>query len=393
MKLTAEQRLHRAHVSLMSHKKFILMSGVLVSGNTEVVDDDKVTAYTDGLNVKYGRNFVTGLSDKQLNFLILHENFHKAFKHTTTWRHLYQDDPKLANKACDFVINLMIKRYDPYGETAEFIPGGCLDERFDGMDAQQIFRILKKEKEEGGGKGEGNEGEPYDEHGWEEAESWGEDKTQEVKRKIDVAIRQGEILLKKKGDAGSGGDRAFGELLDVKIDPYEVLREYMTSTCAERSDSTWSRPNRRFISQDLYMPSQIAEAMDSVIIANDMSGSIGQMEQSEFLTEMANICNSVMPEVTHILYWDTEVCAHEKYARDQLETMPQSTKPAGGGGTEVQCVRSYLKRNNVTAQVLVIFTDGYVGAIGDWSDMPPTVWVISSGGNKHGNYPGKVIHL
>lgn len=392
MALTAEQRLHRAHVSLMSHKKFILMSGVLVSGSTEIVDNDNVTAYTDGLNVKYGRNFVTSLSDKQLNFLILHENFHKALKHTMTWKHLYHDDAKLANKACDFVINLMIKKYDPYGEVAEFIPGGCLDERFDGMDAQQVFRILKKEKEENGGQ-DGDNGESYDEHGWEEAESWDAGKVKEVERKIDVAIRQGEILLKKKGEAGSGGDRAFGELLDVKVDPYELLREYMTSACAERSDSTWRRPSRRFLSQDIYMPSQISEAMDSIVIANDMSGSIGQDEQNEFLTEMANICSSVMPEVTHILYWDTAVCAHEKYARDELSTMVSSTKPVGGGGTEVQCIRSYMASNNVTAQVLVVFTDGYVGAVGDWSGMPPTVWVISSGGAKHGNFPGKVIHL
>ena len=33
-KLSAEQRLHRSHVALMNHKKFILMSGILVSGKT-----------------------------------------------------------------------------------------------------------------------------------------------------------------------------------------------------------------------------------------------------------------------------------------------------------------------------------------------------------------------
>jgi hypothetical protein len=65
-KLSAEQRLHRSHVALMNHKKFILMSGILVSGKTEVVDSGIPTACTDGLNTIYNRNFVTNSTRKNL---------------------------------------------------------------------------------------------------------------------------------------------------------------------------------------------------------------------------------------------------------------------------------------------------------------------------------------
>ena len=390
--LTAEQRLHRSHVTLMAHKKFILMSGVLVSGNVEVVDDENVTAMTDGLNVKYGRNFVTGLTDKELNFLVLHENWHKAYKHFMVWRPLYEENPKLANMACDFVINLQIKKYDPQGEVTQFIKGGCLDERFDGMDARQIFDILKKEEEEGSGAG-GGDGESLDEHGWEEAKSWDSETVKEVERKIDQALRQGEVLLKKKGDAGSGGDRDFADLLEPKINPYELLREYMTATCAARSDSSWRRPSRRFISQDIYMPTQISEAMENIIIGVDTSGSIGGRELREFLTETAHICSTVFPQKVHLLYWDTQVCKHEIYEGDDVQSLASSTKPAGGGGTVADCVAQYCRSNNVTAQVCIMLTDGYVGEVSDWVGMPPTVWMISSGGNKQGILPGKKICL
>ena len=107
-KLSAEQRLHRSHVALMNHKKFILMSGILVSGKTEVVDSGIPTACTDGLNTIYNRNFVTSLDEKELNFVVLHENWHKAYKHTLVWRPLYERNPKIANMACDYVINLQI---------------------------------------------------------------------------------------------------------------------------------------------------------------------------------------------------------------------------------------------------------------------------------------------
>jgi len=390
-KLTAEQRLHRAHVTLMAHKKFILMSGILVSGKTEVVDNDKLTARTDGLNTQYGRHFVTGLTDKQLNFLVLHENWHKAYKHMLVWRSLYKQNPRIANMACDHVINLQITKYDPHGTVTEMPPGGCHDERFAGMDARQVFDILMKEQEDDEGQGNGN-GEGFDEHDWENAESWDDAKCKEVERKIDQAIRQGEILLKKKGEAGSGGERDFADLLEPKIDPYELLREYMVSTCTERSDSSWRRPSRRFLSQEIYMPTTISESMDSAVLGIDMSGSIGHDEVLEFISETVNICKSVRPQKIHIIYWDTAVCKHEVYEQHQIDDIQTLTKPTGGGGTNVQCLREYMLRHNVTSQVLLVLTDGELGAVKDWGGMPPTVWVISSRG-RAGNFPGKIIKL
>lgn len=402
-KLTAEQRLHRAHVTLMAHKKFILMSGILVSGKTEVVDNPKMTARTDGLNTQYGRHFVTSLTDKELNFLVLHENWHKAYKHMLVWRNLYEQNPKIANAACDHVINLQITKYDPYGEVAKMPANGCMDKRFEGMDARQVFDILMQEQDEDDGDGDGDDGDDsndgdgdnsggFDEHDWENAKSWNEEERKEVERKIDQALRQGEILLKKKGEAGTGGQRDFADLLEPKLNPYELLREFMISTCAARSDSSWRRPNRRFVSQDMYMPTSISESMESITIATDMSGSIGQSELIEFLSELVGICKMVQPEKIHLLYWDTTVCKHEVYTQDQIDSIPQSTKPEGGGGTTVSCVREYMLRHKVTSQALVIFTDGEIGDVGDWSGMPPTVWVISSKG-RVGNFPGKVIKL
>lgn len=398
-KLTAEQRLHRSHVALMNHKKFILMSGVLVSGKTEVVDSGISTACTDGLNTKYNRNYVTSLDDKELNFLVLHENWHKAFKHTLVWRHLFEINPKVCNQACDYVINLLIVKYDPYGEITKMPEGGLCDERFEGMDTVQVFNILLKEGEDGdgdGGDGDGSSSEGghggFDEHDWENAKSWDEQTRKDVERQIDQAIRQGEVLLKKKGEAGSGGERAFSELLEPKLDPYDLLREYMVATCAERSESSWRRPNRRFLSQDLIMPSPISEAMESIVLGLDMSGSIGNNELREFVTEFVNICTSVNPMKVHVLYWDTQVCRHEQYEQHQIRDIVTSTKPEGGGGTDPYCVKKFIEDNKINAQVLVMLTDGHIGDVNEWLDVP-TLWVVSSNGAKSLSVPGKVINL
>lgn len=391
-KLTAEQRLHRTHVALMSHKKFILMSGVLVSGDVTVKDSGIKTARTDGLNVEYSREFINNLNDKELAFLVLHENWHKAYKHLLIWKDLHDIDHKVANRACDYVINLQIKKYDPNGEICVMPEGGLMDERFDGMDTRQVFDILMREKEEGGECGGGEE-DDFDEHDWEEAKSWDKEKIKEVEKKIDQALRQGEVLLKKKGDAGGVGDRAFGELLNPKIDPYELLREYMISTCSNRCDSSWRRPSRRFISQDIYMPTQISEAMDSIVLAIDTSGSISDRELKRFLTESAHLCKVVSPLKVHVLYWGTDVCKHEIYEQEDVLSIADSTKPVGGGGTDPTCVANYMRNHNVTAQVVVVLTDGYIGKVTAeaWSGMPPTVWLVD--GAKSVDVVGKVIYL
>jgi hypothetical protein len=107
MKLTEEQRLSRAHLKIVNQIKHCAIGGVVVFGKTSI-DERFPTAYTDGFTTKYGRKFVANMDEPELRFVVLHENYHKAFRHLTTWKHLYKEDPKLANIACDHVINLKL---------------------------------------------------------------------------------------------------------------------------------------------------------------------------------------------------------------------------------------------------------------------------------------------
>jgi len=123
-KLTAEQRVQKSHVALMNNPKYCMYSGIFMLGKTEV-RDDVPTAGTDGRNTYYGRKFVDKLDERELKGLILHENLHKAFRHTTVWKHLYKENPRIANMACDYVINLMIVDSDTDGKEVKLPEGGC----------------------------------------------------------------------------------------------------------------------------------------------------------------------------------------------------------------------------------------------------------------------------
>ena len=52
MKATGQDRLKRAHVILMQHPETALYSGIMMMGESTVIEDCP-TAYTDGLNKRY----------------------------------------------------------------------------------------------------------------------------------------------------------------------------------------------------------------------------------------------------------------------------------------------------------------------------------------------------
>ena len=80
-----ERRLSKAKISIMRNPKFAMWSGLMTIGKTKV-DDNIPTACTNGRDEIYGREFVRELDDRELAFVVLHENLHKAYRHMTTWK-------------------------------------------------------------------------------------------------------------------------------------------------------------------------------------------------------------------------------------------------------------------------------------------------------------------
>jgi len=391
-KLTPEQRLEKAVVAIMANPKYVALSGIMMIGSRKI-DDSVPTARTNGRDEKYGRAFVESLNDRELRFLVLHEVYHKLYQHLTTWRWMYDENERAANQACDYVINqkLVDDNKDGFATMTGALTIGCLDDKYRGWDSAMVYADLKKD---GGGKGGGQgqpsdgDGEGFDQHDWEDAKDMSEAEKEDLARDIDEAIRQGALVA---GKVGSGGDRMFDELLQPQQNWREVLREFVSSTCAGKDYSTWQRPSRRYIGAGYYMPSGISEQIGEIVVAPDMSGSIGQPEITRMLSEVQSIAETVHPEAARLLYWDTQICADERYEAHEMDNMIASTKPAGGGGTMVECVPEYMAAEGITAQCAIVFTDGYLG--GSWGQWTcPVLWVIVD--NKSCNPPfGTTVHV
>ena len=397
MALTAERKLTRVVIDLMRNPLFADMSGIFMMG-TKTVSDDIPTAATDGRDEIYGRAFIDSLSLPEVAFIVVHESFHKMYRHLTTWKRLHDEDHHLANLACDYVINLEIVERDPSGTIVAMPqkdgkPIGFIDRRFKGMNTKQVFDILKKEKEEGGGAGGGGDGEGMDHHDWEGASELTKDEKEELAKQVDQAIRQGMIAAQKMHGKGGGRmSRELSDILEPKVDWRTQLQEFVNTTCGGRDYSSWRKPNRRFLSSDMIMPSLVGERVKNIIIGCDTSGSITNEDHARNLSETDAILSVVTPDKLHIIYWDHEMAGHEVYDDATRGSFRTSTKPVGGGGTNPAAMEAYLKKEDIKADCIIMFTDGYVPNWGtDWNGAP-ILWVITGGGRMTAS-TGKTIHI
>lgn len=449
--MNEERKLQKVKINIARSPLFAAMHGGIMTGTTRVCDKAP-TAYTDGYNEVYGRELVKHLPEKQLAFVVAHENMHKLKRDLTTYRKLMEIDARCAGQATDHVINLSLIALDP-GETVIAMPRywdgpnkgaimGLADPRFKGMDVLTVFRILQQEQEggkgdepgegdeppddggNGDGEGEGREpddgdgegdgdgdgegdtpkppkpkkpknskpkkpkpgtggdGEPtdhggFDQHDWKKANGHDTADRERIEKEIDQAVREGLLAAERfKGVGGGDLARELGELSKPKINWKEALRDFVKSACAGKDKSTWKKPNRRMIGEDVYMPSLISERVKSIVVAVDTSGSIRVSELNRFLSEIQSIAEEVKPETVHLLYWDGRIAAHEEYNDGAVSMIVQSTKPVGGGGTSPTVVSQYLNEKRMKPECIVMFTDGHVGA--DWgSNWPaPILWVI-----------------
>lgn len=417
--LTVEQRTLRAVATIMDHPRYRYLAQLLMLGERRVTDNDPSTptAKTDGLNEWYDRAFVDSLTDAKLRFLVLHENFHKMYKHLTTWAWMFKEDPENAAIACDYVINnkLVAENTDGFAVMPE---QGLYDPQYNGMDAARIYHLLRQRAQPQPQQPEpGQHGQPerkpkqpkppqpgaqplpprpgqelpgtgFDKHDWQAAQEIGDEQKKDIERQIDAAIRAGILIA---GKTGGGVDRDIAEMMKPKIDWRDVLRDFLCDNFAGDDLSTWARPERRFIGMGAYLPSSYSETMGELVIAVDTSGSIGQTELSKFLGEVGGICSTIHPQKVRLLYWDTKVRRDETYERDEQENLAKSTKPAGGGGTDVECVTKYMSEFGITPQAVVVLTDGYLG--GGWGNWTcPVLWGIVD--NKSCRPPmGKYVHI
>ena len=406
-------QLKKAHMRLINHPETCLYAGVIMMGESTIVDDCP-TAYTDGFNKRYGAAFLVTLSDPETAGLVLHENLHVILKHLPRHTDLWKADPRLANAAADYVANAVIMAITDKN-LCRLPKGGLYDERFINWSVREVYDYLKTgqpKNQSGGGeednplpsgkpeRNKGSSGEEsvsigdetfdlsgMDEHDFDSVEQMDDESLKKLSDDINEAIHEGGMLA---GRLGVKLPRNISELVEGAVNWKEELSRFVTNYVRGADELTWRRFNRRRLADDDYMPTTISETVGEIIVPIDTSGSIGGDDLALFAGELASICEVCQPERVRILWWDTKVHAEQIFSGNYAD-IRKLLKPVGGGGTEVTCVSKYINNKNLNADCVVMFTDGYVGSTSDWSLNIPTLWLVT--GNRSFTPPadGKAV--
>ena len=337
-------------------------------------DDWLPTAATDGRTIFFNRKFFEPLSIKQVEFVIAHEILHNVFDHMGRNE---GRDRKIFNIAADYCVNGQIVRdrigdheiegikifHDPkyYGKGAEEI----YDEIYNKYDEEELAALgqLLDEHIDWGEKGK--DGQP----------TYSKDEL----KKIRDEIREATVAAAQAAGAGNTPasiQRMIKELTEPKMNWREIIRQQIQSTI--RDDFSFMRPNRKGWHIGAILPGTNFKNTIDIAVSIDMSGSIGDDQAKDFLTEIKGIMQEYQDFNIKVWCFDTRVYNEADFTGYSMEEFDEY-EPMGGGGNDFECNWEYMKEHDIQPKKFIMFTDGY--PCGSWGEENycDTVFII------HGN--------
>jgi predicted metal-dependent peptidase len=332
------------------------------------------TAATDGRHIFYNRAFFEPLTVKQIEFVVGHEILHNVFDHMAR-----RDgrNPKVFNIACDYNVNGQLIR-DKIGEPVNSVRI-FHDTKYYGMGSEEIYDKLMEDMDE---QSLDQLGELLDEHvDWEsDPNGTGRPRyTRDELKKIRDEIREATMAAAQAAGAGNtpaSVARMIKELTEPKMNWREILRQQIQSTI--RNDFSFMRPNRKGWHMNAILPGTNYDETIDICVAIDMSGSIGDEQARDFLSEIKGIMQEYQEFNIKLWCFDTQVYNEADYNAYTI-TEFDDYQPKGGGGTEFDANWDYMKEHDIQPKKFIMFTDGY--PFGSWGDelYCDTVFII------HGN--------
>ena len=342
-------------------------------------DEWCATAATDGRNFYYNTRFIEMLRPKEIEFLFGHEVLHCVYDH---FGRRGDRDPQLWNIANDYCVNGDLVKHN-VGEKITSVP--CLyDRKYDGMSSEEVYDALYENAEkidmgklldqlidehlDGEGDGDGDQ----DGEGKGRPKLSAEDK-QAIKDEIKEAMLAAAATVDGAGNLPLGVKRLIQQLTEPQLNWREILRMNLESTI--KADYTWMRASRKGWHMDAVMPGQKPDEMIDVAVMLDASGSISPDMLRDFLSEIQGIMDSFPSYKIHVATFDTDCYNPAQYDSDNLDSMIDY-EVSGGGGTDFDCIFTYLKDQEITPRRLIVFTDGY--PFGSWGDAEycDTTWIL-----------------
>lgn len=372
--------------------------GLLLMHMRFALSDDLETAATDGERIYFCPEFLEGLSDRELDFVMMHEILHVVLRHCLRTG---DRDQQRFNIACDIVVNstiLLENKMDTgaitlhqWGESMHLAPNGKEGYEYT---AEQVYAMLPNIPEPGkGSKGsawgrtKGNCGSRLHGSAWDDHKKWGTLEDNEdledvwVKRFADACEAiQVRDPSNSRGLMPAFAQRFWEELKKPQTDWRTVLNEFVQW---EVNDYSFSPPDRRYQETPFFLPdfNEWGESDDvnDILFMIDTSASISDKMMTAAYSEIKGAIEQFNGKLKGWLgFFDCAVI--EPVAFETMEEF-RAIRPAGGGGTDFFVIFKYVRKHmqEKLPACIVILTDGYAPFPKEEAAMGiPVLWLINN---------------
>ena len=334
------------------------------------------TARTDGGKIEYNPAFLLSMSEKNRNYVLMHEIFHIILRHCNRGS---EKNLQIWNTAADMIVNNMLDRLKndmqhariPFERPSDAITGfvqptDTMENVYSRLVSLNghLGRHPKKIAVPSGYGGARVSEVPIPQDIAERIAASAGSVSQPDMTAGELIINQivREAALKHRSETGSYyiPDQVYGITQSKLLNWKKLLKNFLFEEIGD--DVSYTTPERKYIHMDLILPGHSLSdgGVEEIWAFVDSSGSIGKDEMEQFLTQLCRISKEFKCTF-NICYWDTKVTDIYKKVTSEADIL--KSLPHHSGGTDINCVYAWIKENRVKPDVMLVLTDGYFGRL------------------------------
>ena len=385
---------------------------VLFSGGYSSAHEGCETAYTDGERIAFSPTFLEELSDKELDFVMMHEILHVVLQHCLRGE---DKDNERYNIAADIVINSTIMHENDdkassitlskYGESMHIAPDGKEGYLYTAEEVYEMLQSKQKNSDSGNEKSKkaGNVASKNGRAGkvqqsrknmdkpvakrWDDHSQWG--KFEEDSRLRDVWVKNFaecceainvREALNNRGTLPMFAQRMLEKLKKPQTDWRTILNDFIQE---EICDYSFSPPDRRFQDSPFFLPdfNEMGknDNVSDILFFIDTSGSISDNDMTTAFSEIKGAIDQYDGKLKGWLgFFDAAIIEPKPFSSFEEFIV---IKPAGGGGTDFQIIFEYVDQHmkDKEPNCIIILTDGCAPfPKEELANDIPVLWLINN---------------
>lgn len=178
-----------------------------------------------------------------------------------------------------------------------------------------------------------------------------------------------------------GNEHALGKELAEQIKSRGVdWRDKLQAFIDARAETilSWSRPNRRFVGQGIYLPGKKSNGIDTLVFVVDTSGSMSNDDLSLCITQIEAAREAIGISRVVVVECDTKVGRVDEF--DMTEPLPKEMEFTHRGGTNMNPAFAEAAKHDPSA--VICLTDGEFYRDVDINPGAPVLFAVTHNGHQ-----------